>query len=118
MAYVPPFRNPLRRLPIRQYQGPLRNRLPGLGDCPGDPGCPGNPTPAPDIFNLPLTGPYTNPSPVTSAQLGIAASAQNPNLPGPSVTQTFTTWLNANSSTALWVGGIALAVLMLSRVAR
>ena len=118
MSYIPAVRNPLRQLPIRQYLGPFRNPLPGLGDVFG---------PAPDVMSdLPLTGPYTNPSSsnplpssaLTGAQLGIAAAASNPNLPAPSTSQTVTNWLNTNSSTLAWVAGIGLAVLFLGRMGR
>jgi hypothetical protein len=122
MAYMPPVRNPLRRLPVRAYRSPIPSRLPGLGQvgtpggCPGSPGCPGNVQPI-DIYNLPLIGPYTNPSPMTAAQLGIAASGLNPALAkaGPF---NFTDWLNTNSSTVLWISGVALSVLLISRMAR
>ena len=117
MSYIPAVRNPLRQLPIRQYLGPFRNPLPGLGDVFGA---------APSVTSdLPLTGPYTNPSSanpspssaLTGAQLGIATAGLNPNLT-PASSQTLTDWLNTNSSTLAWIGGIGLGVLFLSRATR
>lgn len=108
MGYIPAVRNPLRGLPIRQYQGPFKNRLPGLGDVFGPPMA--------VTGDLPLTGPYTNPSPLTGAQLGIAAAAVSPNLPASF--GSLTDWLNTNSSTMAWIAGIGLGVLFLARMGR
>ena len=108
MAYIRPMRNRLRSLPVRQYQGPLPTRLLGLGqlNCPGDPGCPGNPI---DIGTSAVVNVTPTGSTITTPQ-GVQVFAA----PGGSLTD----WLNQNSSTVLWIGGIALAVLLLSRVAR
>lgn len=116
MAYRRPTRNILRTLPVQQLRSPLPGtRLPGLGDlnCPGDPGCPGNL----DTSNLPLIGPYTNPSPTTNAQLALAASGLNPDL-SVAPTGSITDWLNTNASTVLWIGGVAVGLLILSKVVR
>ena len=83
------------------------------GGCPGSPGCPGYVVTTSDLWNLPLTGPYANPSPQTTAQLALMASALNPNLISGS---TFTDWLNAHATAAAWIGGIAVGVLLLSRL--
>lgn len=115
MAYVNPRRNPLRRVPIRGYYGPLPSRLPGLGQvgtpggCPGSPGCPGYQVTLEDLQNLPLV----TPSPTTQVAITLAAAQQNPNLPGGG---TFTDWLNANAKTAVWIAGIAVGILLISRV--
>lgn len=107
--YVRPVKNRLRTLPVRQYQGPFRNRLPGLGQVFGPPQ---------DVMSdLPLTGPYTNPSALTGAQLGIAAAALNPNL-ATAESSSITGWLNQNASTLTWVAGITAGILLLSRVVR
>jgi len=139
MAYRYPSSNPFRSLPARQYQGPLPTPLPGLagfrrglgqlttvdangnivdengnilgnvnttpmpgtfgpGACPGSPGCPGYIAPSAIAGPAPVSGPTAGILPVTSSS--------------------FTAWLNQNSSTVLWIGGIALAVLLLSKVTR
>lgn len=83
------------------------------GACPGSPGCPGYQVTLQDLQNLPLVGPYANPSPATTAQLALLASSLNPNLPTGS---TFTDWLNLHATAALWIGGIAAGILLLSRL--
>ena len=83
------------------------------GACPGSPGCPGYQVTLQDLQNLPLVGPIYNPSPATAAQLALAASALNPNLPTGS---SFTDWVNAHATAAVWIGGIAAGILLLSRL--
>jgi hypothetical protein len=98
-VYVTPVKNRLRTLPVRQYQGPFPTRLPGLG--------------AIDIG----TSATVDVTPAGATVMGEGASAgyqQTSAAPSPS----FTDWLNQNSSTVLWIGGIGLGVLLLARMAR
>ena len=99
MAYLPPVRNPLRRLPIRQYQGPFQNRLPGLGQAPIDIGT------SAVVDVTPTTTTITTPQGVST-------------VPTTNATGGFTDWLNQNSSTVLWIAGIAVAVMVFSRLTK
>ena len=103
MAYAIPRSNPLGRSPIRTYLGPLPSRLPGLGQvgtaggCPGSPGCPGYVAPVPSVSDTSVGTVYYLPASAPSGS-------------------TFTDWLNQNASTVVWIGGIAVGVLLLSRL--
>ena len=101
MAYVRPVRNPLQRLPVRAYRSPLRSRLPGMGDAPIDIG----------------TSATVDVTPSGATVTGQGASAgYTATTPAPSTG--ITDWLNQNSSTLLWIGGVSIAVLLFSRMAR
>ena len=122
MAYISPIRNPLRRLPIRQYQGPFRNRLPGLGDAPTDPAT-GLPCAAgtgtdlvPCIPSIGTSAGVTvTPNTTTVTGQGASAGYQQST---PAAQPSFTDWLNTNSSTVLWIAGIGLGVMFLSRLTK
>lgn len=110
MAYITPRRNPLRRLPVRAYAGPFRSPLPGLaglrrglgddGTGPIDIGTSASVTVTPTTTTITPTGG----GPVTVATPGQISSPSD--------------WLNANSSTLLWIAGITAGVLLLSRMGR
>lgn len=116
MAYICARRNPLRRSPIRTYRGTLPNPLPGLAGL-------GQTTDtgaiSPDLLtqlqNLPYGTPETQ-TPFATAELALAGAAMNPNLPSGSTG--LTDWLNTNASTALWIGGIAVGVLLIAQLSR
>ena len=100
MYVSPPRLNPLRRLPVRAYRGPLPSRLPGLGQV--------------SVFD-PSQLPALAPAPVPvyqffQAPLPLPASA------APGAPQTFTGWLNQNAKTAALIAGIAVGVLVLTRL--
>lgn len=140
MAYVHPVRNRLRSLPVRQYQSPLPSKLPGLAGLRGlgqalnvaTVDAAGNEWDANGNFlgnvNFQTTVPVPVPSTTTlspsvtgtiSTTPGVALT-NPPGGPYPVGTSaaSLTSWLNTNSSTVLWIGGIALAVLLLSRLGR
>jgi len=100
------------------YVRPVRNRLPGLrgirrgfGDlnCPGDPGCPGNPIPIGQTAAVTVTPTTTT---IVTPQGTQTVPTANASAGG------FSDWLNQNSSTVLWIAGVGLGVLLLSRMAR
>lgn len=109
MAYIQPRRNPLRRSPVRIYTGPFRSPLPGMagirrglgddGTSPIDIGTSASVTVTPTQTTITPTGG----TPVTVATPGSGG---------------VTNWLNSNSSTLLWIGGVAAAVMLLSRMGR
>jgi hypothetical protein len=72
----------------------------GMGDAPVDIGTSATVTVTPDITTITPTGG----TPVT--------------VPTPGGGSSLTDLLNANSSTFLWVGGVALGILLLAKVAR
>lgn len=115
--YLTTRRNRGLGLPVMSADGsaPVSTALVAgaAGACPGSPGCPGYQVTLQDLQNLPLIGPIYNPSPATAAQLAIAASALNPNLASGS---SFSDWLNAHATAAVWIGGIAAGILLLSRL--
>lgn len=133
MSYIPAVINPLRRLPIRQYQGPLRNRLPGLGNVFGPPlaCCPDASSQAagatPDGAACDpncMTAVVSNPEQVAAyvaslqKQVNQQTPQQSPVAPVAGQAKSLTDWLNQNSSTVLWIAGIGLGVLFLSRLTR
>lgn len=79
----------------------MRNRLPGLGDAPIDIG----------------TSATVDVTPLGTTVTGQGASAGY-TAASPAPSGGFTDWLNANSSTVLWIAGIGLGVLFLSKVTR
>lgn len=93
MAYTRPMRNPLRRS--------LTGYRRGLGDTPIDIG----------------TSATVDVTPTGTAVIGQGASAGYSAIT-PTGSGSLTDWLNQNSSTLLWVGGIAIGVLFLSKVAK
>lgn len=102
MAYIRPVRNPLRRLPVRMYRGPMRNRLPGLGQV--------------DTTQAALSLPVLNPVLIPGSPQNIASQI---NIPAPTTSgSSLTDWLNANASTLLWVGGVAIGVLIIASMGR
>lgn len=96
MAYRFPTRNPLRRLPVRQYQGPFGNPLPGLG-----------------VIDI-GTSATVDVTPTTTTITPTGGQPVTVGTPQPSISD----YLNANSSTLLWVAGIGLGVLFLARLTK
>ncbi len=117
--YICPRRNPFRRSPVRIYRGTLRNPLPGLaGLGQADSGTLDGGL-SPDLLTqlqgLPYGTPYTQ-TPFVQTELALSGAAMNPNLPTGATS--ITDFLNTNASTMLWIGGIAIGVLLISQMAR
>lgn len=114
MAYICPRPNPFRRSPVQTYRGTLRNPLPGLAGL-GQTDTSGI---SPDLLSqlqgLPMTIPETQ-TPFVQTELALSGAAMNPNLASGSG---LTDWLNTNASTALWIGGIAVGVLLIAQMTR
>ena len=108
MPYIRPVRNPLRTLPVRMYRGPIRNRLPGLGQV--------DTTTA--AMNLPTLNPLLTPGSSQNIASQIMAESLNPNLPAATATGGLTDWLNTNASTMLWIAGVSIGVLIIARMGR
>ena len=100
------------------YVRPTRNRLPGLrgmrglGDC-----APGTGTDMVACVPSIGTSATVEVTPSGATVTGQGASSGYQQTFGPSAVSP-TDWLNANASVLLWIGGIALGVMFLSKVAR
>lgn len=106
MPYLRPRRNPLRTLPVQAYRGVFRNPLPGLagvrrglGDGPIDIGTSATVLVTPSTTTITPTG-------------GAPVTVNTPGSGG------LTDWLNANSTTLLWIAGVGAGVMILSRLGR
>lgn len=109
MSYMRPVRNPLRTLPVRMYRGPMRNRLPGLGQVD---------TTTAAAMNLPVLNPLLIPGSSQNIASQIMGESLNPNLPMGTTSGGLTDWLNTNASTMLWIAGVSIGVLIIARVGR